>query len=99
MLHAYASCLPDAMALSARDCVLPVVPMFHANAWGLPFSAPLVGAKIVFPGCSLDGKSLHTLFEQEKVTFSAGVKPLENAGNLDCDPDGELQIERAFGGK
>jgi fatty-acyl-CoA synthase len=73
LLHAYGTCLPDAMALSARDCALPVVPMFHANAWGMPFSAPLVGAKLVFPGCALDGKSLHELFEREKVTFSAGV--------------------------
>ncbi|MGZ5037472.1 MAG: 3-(methylthio)propionyl-CoA ligase [Usitatibacter sp.] len=73
VLHAYAICLPDAMSLSARDCALPVVPMFHANAWGLPFAAPLVGAKIVFPGAALDGKSLHALFEGERVTFSAGV--------------------------
>ena len=73
VLHAYAICLPDAMGLSARDCALPVVPMFHANAWGLPFAAPLVGAKIVFPGAALDGKSLHSLFESERVSFSAGV--------------------------
>ncbi len=73
VLHAYAICLPDAMGLSARDCALPVVPMFHANAWGLPFAAPLVGAKIVFPGAALDGKSLHALFESERVSFSAGV--------------------------
>jgi 3-(methylthio)propionyl---CoA ligase len=73
VLHAYATCLPDAMSLSARDCALPVVPMFHANAWGLPFGAPLVGAKIVFPGAALDGKSLHALFEGERVSFSAGV--------------------------
>ena len=73
VLHAYAICLPDAMGLCARDCALPVVPMFHANAWGLPFAAPMVGAKIVFPGAGLDGKSLHELFESERVTFSAGV--------------------------
>ncbi len=73
VLHAYAACLPDAMALSAKDCVLPVVPMFHVNAWGIPYAAPLVGAKLVFPGPQLDGKSVYELFEQEKVTFSAGV--------------------------
>jgi len=73
VLHAYASCLPDAMGLSSRECALPVVPMFHVNAWGLPFSAPMVGAKVVFPGAALDGKSLHELFEGERVTFSAGV--------------------------
>jgi fatty-acyl-CoA synthase len=53
--------------------VLPVVPMFHVNAWGIPYVAALVGARIVFPGPHLDGKSLHELFENERVTFSAGV--------------------------
>jgi acyl-CoA synthetase (AMP-forming)/AMP-acid ligase II len=73
VLHAYAQCLPDAMAASARDAILPVVPMFHVNAWGIPYAAPLVGAKLVFPGPQLDGKSLYDLFEAEKVTFAAGV--------------------------
>jgi 3-(methylthio)propionyl---CoA ligase len=73
VLHSYGAALPDAMALSAKDVVLPVVPMFHANAWGLPYSCLLVGAKMVFPGAALDGKSLFELFEGEKVTFSAGV--------------------------
>jgi len=73
MLHAYAAALPDALDLSARDVVLPVVPMFHVNAWGLPYSCALVGAKMVFPGQHLDGRSLHQLFEAEGVTMSAGV--------------------------
>ena len=73
VLHAYAAALPDAMGCSSADVILPVVPMFHVNAWGLPYSAPLVGAKLVFPGPHLDGKSLHELFETEGVTFSAGV--------------------------
>ncbi|MFN9389828.1 MAG: AMP-binding protein, partial [Betaproteobacteria bacterium] len=73
VLHAYGASLPDALNLSARDVVLPVVPMFHVNAWGLPYAAPLVGAKLVFPGAQLDGASLHGLFEAEKVTCSAGV--------------------------
>ncbi|HLS87311.1 MAG TPA: 3-(methylthio)propionyl-CoA ligase [Burkholderiales bacterium] len=73
MLHAYAAALPDALGLSARDVVLPVVPMFHVNAWGLPYSCALTGAKMVFPGPHLDGKSLHELFESEGVTMSAGV--------------------------
>ncbi len=73
ILHTLASALPDALNLSARDVILPVVPMFHVNAWGLPYIAPMVGAKIVFPGPHLDGKSLYELFESEKVTFSAGV--------------------------
>ena len=73
VLHAYGVALPDSINLSAGDCVLPVVPMFHVNAWGLPYSACMVGAKIVFPGPALDGKSLHDLFEAEQVTVSAGV--------------------------
>ena len=73
ILHAYAAALPDVMCLSARDSVLPVVPMFHVNAWGIPYSAALAGAKIVFPGPALDGKSVFELIEAEKVTFAAGV--------------------------
>jgi len=73
VLHAYASALPNALGIGSADVVLPVVPMFHVNAWGLPYSAPLVGAKLVFPGPALDGKSLYALFEAEGVTFSAGV--------------------------
>jgi acyl-CoA synthetase (AMP-forming)/AMP-acid ligase II len=73
LLHAYAAALPDAMNCSGRDVILPVVPMFHVNAWGIPYSAALVGAKLVMPGPHLDGKSLYELFENEKVTFSAGV--------------------------
>jgi len=73
VLHSMGAALPDALNLSSRDCILPVVPMFHVNAWGLPYVAPMVGAKIVFPGGALDGKSLYELFEAEKVTCSAGV--------------------------
>jgi fatty-acyl-CoA synthase len=73
ILHTYAAALPDALNLSARDVILPVVPMFHVNAWGLPYAAPMVGAKIVLPGPNLDGKSLYELFESEQVTCSAGV--------------------------
>jgi acyl-CoA synthetase (AMP-forming)/AMP-acid ligase II len=72
-LHAYAAALPDVMNLSARDSVLPVVPMFHVNAWGIPYSAALTGCKLVFPGPALDGKSVYELIESEKVTFAAGV--------------------------
>ncbi len=73
LLHSYAGALPDALNCSARDTILPVVPMFHVNAWGLPYIACLVGAKLVLPGPGLDGKSLHELFESEGVTLSAGV--------------------------
>jgi acyl-CoA synthetase (AMP-forming)/AMP-acid ligase II len=73
VLHAFGASLPDAMCLSARDAILPVVPMFHVNAWGAPHAAPLTGAKLVLPGKDLDGKSLYELMESERVTFSAGV--------------------------
>ena len=72
-LHAYAAALPDVMCISARDAILPVVPMFHVNAWGIPYSAALTGAKLVFPGPALDGKSIYELIEAEKVTYAAGV--------------------------
>ena len=73
MLHTYASLMPDAISISSRDCVMPVVPMFHANAWGLPYSCAMVGAKLVLPGAALDGKSLHELITSEHVSFAAGV--------------------------
>ena len=73
ILHAYAAALPDVMCLSARDSVLPVVPMFHVNAWGIPYSAALTGAKLVFPGPALDGKSIYELVEAERVSYAAGV--------------------------
>jgi 3-(methylthio)propionyl---CoA ligase len=73
LLHSYGLALPDGMGVGAADVILPVVPMFHVNAWGTPYAAPMIGAKLVFPGPHLDGKSLYELLEAEKVTFSAGV--------------------------
>jgi 3-(methylthio)propionyl---CoA ligase len=73
LLHAFAGALPDAMNLSARDSILPVVPMFHVNAWGIPYSAAAVGCKLVFPGPAMDGKSIYELLESEKVSMAAGV--------------------------
>jgi acyl-CoA synthetase (AMP-forming)/AMP-acid ligase II len=73
VLHALAIALPDAMGLSDRETVLPVVPMFHVNAWGLPYACPLVGARMVMPGPRLDGASLYEQFERERVTFASGV--------------------------
>jgi fatty-acyl-CoA synthase len=73
LLHTFAAALPDALNCSAADTILPVVPMFHVNAWGLPYVACMVGAKLVFPGPGLDGASLYDLFEAEGVTLSAGV--------------------------
>jgi fatty-acyl-CoA synthase len=73
ILHAYGGALPDALGISARDSILPVVPMFHVNAWGIPYSAAMTGAKLVFPGPHLDGKSVYDLIEAERVTMAAGV--------------------------
>ena len=73
LLHAYAVSLPDSKGYSSHSVVLPIVPMFHVNAWGIPYAAPLTGAKLVFPGAGMDGASLFELFETEKVESSAGV--------------------------
>ncbi|MEP6942403.1 MAG: 3-(methylthio)propionyl-CoA ligase [Betaproteobacteria bacterium] len=73
ILHTFAAALPDTLNLSSCDVLLPVVPMFHVNAWGLPYTGAMVGSKLVFPGAALDGKSLYELIEQEKVSLSAGV--------------------------
>ncbi|HBQ39892.1 MAG TPA: long-chain fatty acid--CoA ligase, partial [Halieaceae bacterium] len=74
MLHAYATMMPDAMGLSASDVVLPIVPMFHVNAWGNPYSCPMAGSKLVFPGNKMgDGETLANLINEEQVTMSAGV--------------------------
>lgn len=73
LLHAFGISLPDAIAISAFDVVCPVVPMFHVNAWAVPYAAPMQGAKLVLPGARLDGQSLYQLFEAEQVTLSLGV--------------------------
>lgn len=73
VLHAMASVFPDVMGLSARDTVMPVSSMFHVMGWGLPYSAAMVGARLVFPGPILDGPTLYRLFEEERVTLSGGV--------------------------
>jgi acyl-CoA synthetase (AMP-forming)/AMP-acid ligase II len=73
VLHTLATALPSGLDLGPRDVVLPVVPMFHVNAWGLPYTCPLAGAGMVMPGPRLDGQSLYEQFENEGVTFSAGV--------------------------
>ena len=74
MLHAYATLMPDALGISCTDVVLPIVPMFHVNAWGNPYACPMTGAKLVFPGSKMgDGATLATLINEEQVTLSAGV--------------------------
>lgn len=73
-LHTLMSIQPDAYCLSAKDTILVAIPMFHANAWGLPFSAPAVGARLVLPGRDLDGASLASLIKAEAVTIACGVQ-------------------------
>jgi fatty-acyl-CoA synthase len=73
VLHSLVAALPDQLAVSARDSILPVVPMFHANAWGLPYAAALAGARLIFPGPHLDAVSVLDLFVKERVTMTAGV--------------------------
>ena len=72
-LHTLVGLQADVLGISATDTVLPVVPMFHANAWGIAFAGPGVGAKLVMPGAKMDGASIHELLETEGVTFSAAV--------------------------
>ena len=72
-IHTLIALQKDVLGLSATDVILPVVPMFHANAWGVAFAAPAVGAKMVMPGARMDGAAIHELLETEKVTFSAAV--------------------------
>jgi fatty-acyl-CoA synthase len=73
ILHSFMAAAPDMMGIGARDTILSIVPLFHANCWGLAFTAPMIGAKLVLPGAKLDGASVHELLESEKVTFSAAV--------------------------
>ena len=89
-LHTLITLQADVMGASARDTILAVVPMFHANAWGLAFSAPAVGARLVMPGAKMDGASIHELLETEQVTYSAAVPTVWQ---------GLLQHLRETGGK
>ena len=73
VLHAFAAAMADALGITQRDVVLPVVPQFHVNAWGVPFLAPMLGAKLVMPGSGMDPASLIDMVEREGVTISLGV--------------------------
>jgi fatty-acyl-CoA synthase len=89
VLHSLMVSMGNTFALSEADCVLPVVPMFHVNAWGMPYASVLVGAKLVMPGPHLDPESVLEDFEQEKVTFTAGVPTVFLAvlQALDAEPE------------
>ena len=73
ILHTIAAANPDALNISSTDIIMPIAPMFHANAWGIPYIANMVGAKLVLPGRHLDGESVYNLLDQEQVTFTAAV--------------------------
>ncbi len=88
VLHSFAVCLTDGLGLSNRDVMLPVVPQFHANAWGLPFASVMAGTKQVLPGPHLDAANLLDLFVREQVTLAAGVPTVWMAilQTLDANP-------------
>ncbi len=73
LLHTLMELAPDTFGISSVETLMLIVPMFHANAWGAPYAAAMVGAKLVLPGPHLDGESVYTLMRDEKVTFSQGV--------------------------
>src|ERR1700722_13502709 len=104
ILHAFAACSADALALRARDSILMVVPLFHANAWSLPFSAAMCGAKLVLPGPKLDPESIYMLLEQEGCTKAGGIPTIwlnflayveNNRAKLDLS---KLKLKLVFSG-
>ena len=104
VLHAFGSCVPDAFGFSALDSILVVVPLFHANAWAVPFAAALCGAKLVLPGPRLDPESIYMLLEQEGCTMAGGIPTIwlnflawveARQGELDLS---RLKLKRVFAG-
>jgi acyl-CoA synthetase (AMP-forming)/AMP-acid ligase II len=104
VLHAFCACSADAIGLSARDTVLVVVPLFHANAWGVPYAAAMCGASLVLPGPRLDPESIHMLIEQEGVTQAGGIPTVwlnylawleNNPSRLDRS---RLRLKKVFSG-
>lgn len=73
VLHSLTVAMPNVLNLSDSECILPIVPMFHANAWGIPYATAMTGTKLVLPGALLDGESVYEMLDTEKVTFTAGV--------------------------
>jgi fatty-acyl-CoA synthase len=99
VLHSFAACAVDCLGISAADTLLLVVPMFHVNAWGMPYAGAMAGAKLVLPGPGLDGRSVYELLRDEKVTMALGVPTVwlmllqhVEAGGL--DPKAELDLRR-----
>lgn len=104
VLHAFCATAADGMALTSRDTVLLATPLFHVNAWGMPYAAAMAGAKLVLPGSALDGQSIFRLLEDERCTFSLGVPTLWFAvldfieGNVEAPRREELCLNRVLSG-
>ena len=99
VLHSYATCMVDGLGLSAGESALLVVPMFHVNAWGMPYAGAMSGAKLVLPGPSLDGKSVYELMKEEKVTLALGVPTVwlmlfQHVDAAGLDPKRDLTLKR-----
>ncbi len=100
VLHSYAVCQRDGLNLGSADSALVIVPLFHANAWGVPYGACMSGAKLVFPGPALDGKSVYELLRDEKCNFSLGVPTVWLAffqyidANPGLDAKADIKLER-----
>jgi acyl-CoA synthetase (AMP-forming)/AMP-acid ligase II len=99
VLHSWAACSVDGLAIGARETVLLVVPMFHVNAWGMPYAGAMSGARLVMPGPALDGKSLYDLMRDEKVTLALGVPTvwlmlLQHVDAAGLKPKEELFLRR-----
>ncbi len=104
ILHAFGACSADSFAFTARDCILVVVPLFHANAWGVPYAAAMCGAKLVLPGPKLDPESIYLLLEQEGCTKAGGIPTIwlnflawleNNLSRLDLS---RLKLKQVFAG-
>lgn len=103
LLHAFSACSADSMALSARDNILLVTPLFHVNAWGVPFAAAMAGSKLVLPGSALDAASILGLLEAERITFTLGVPTvwlsvIEYLKTLQPSDFPKLELQRVFMG-
>ena len=99
VLHSFATCMVDGLGLSAVESVLLVVPMFHVNAWGMPYAGAMSGAKLVMPGPALDGKSVYELMKDEQVTLALGVPTVwlmlfQHVDAAGVDPKRELSFRR-----
>jgi len=99
VLHSYAACMVDSLALSSAESVLLVVPMFHVNAWGMPYAGAMSGAKLVMPGPALDGKSVYALMKEERTTLALGVPTvwlmlLQHVDAAGLDPKRDLVLKR-----